>query len=348
MGLCMKNKRLHFVFAADQNFLLQLQVSVASLLLALRSCESEIVINVLDCGIEDKSWSATTSKLLVVSCQYGISVHMKRFTVDMKVFDGFQKWNTSRAAYARLLLPQLLSGEKCCVYADCDVLFLDNPTEIFYLLESSHAMVVGHRNPNDGNGVNPDIEWFEMNKEPYNDKTYFCSGLVGMNLDEFRATEATKHMLGFLNRHPQTVSVDQTALNWFCRNSAALLPDGWGVFPHECKDVKASAIHYAGGMPWHGYPTWYEWVMWHDVVDLWHDVAEHVLGIKTRHRFERRSVAWFGRAVEVVLHVLSHLPFVIPGTDNLLKDFRATKRARRFLSSARKRILALPTPRKVD
>ena len=116
----MREKLEHFVFAADGNFRLQLKVAVASLLEASADTDRDIVIHVLDMGIGNDAWD----ELVEVWRGLFESVNFERHLIDESRFAGYRKWKGGLAAYARILLPELLCDVDYCLYADCDTFFV--------------------------------------------------------------------------------------------------------------------------------------------------------------------------------------------------------------------------------
>ena len=269
----------HYAFASDEKFVPQLQVAAASLLKACSNTSGTLHIHVLDCGIDDMSYNEAADRLRLLSNRFSVDCKIFRHNIDMSLFARFRTWNSSRAAYARLMLPLLLDGIEYCIYSDCDMLFIEDPRMLVHELKTSGAAVLGHRNPIGRDGETIDLKWFERHREPFNRETYFCSGLIAMDLEKFRRPGALDAMFDFLARHPDAISADQAALNWYFRNESALATDGWGLFQSECFGDKhpIRAIHYSGGSPWKKPPSWYEYIMTRKVDMLWLSFARKIL-----------------------------------------------------------------------
>lgn len=270
---------LHAAFASDERFVLQLQVAALSLIKAFNA-RSNLYIHILDCNINDVTYEAICARLAAFADKLHKKVFVRRHKVSLESFSGFRIWNSSLATYARLILPEFLTGVKYCLYADCDVLFIEDPTELMRQAESAGKMIIGHSNPRGLDGSVMDFGWLDKVGEPYNQDLYICAGLVVMDLDKFLETRAVADIMNFLRRHPDSVSADQSAINWRCRNDMANFCGGWGLFPLECfgKNVhRISAIHYSGGCPWKRL-SWYEHFLWHRLDDIWREFCKKTMG----------------------------------------------------------------------
>lgn len=270
------------VFSSDNGYMPQLLVASASAVYAARGTADSFAIHVLDCGIEDLNWAKYTSRIDEVSSRYQVVTKIVRHKVDMQQFAEVPAWtNGSRATWARILLPKLLSSVSCCIYSDCDVFFVDNPAGMLDELRASGKAIVGHKNPFGDSG--PDAKWFRFHKLPFNADNYFCAGLVAMDLDWMRANDVVDACWRFLRDYPKPVSVDQTVLNYVFTNNKGLLSEGWGVFTHECykECLQIKAIHFSGGWPWVKAKNAYDALcirLSKVAVRLWHEFQIEILG----------------------------------------------------------------------
>jgi len=180
----------HFAFASDEKFTIQLQVAILSLIKSSVGLDHFHHIHILDCGISDKTWDKLISRITLFAKKCSVCCEVRRHDIDLSLFAHFKEWNTSKAAYARLLLPKLMPDVRYCVYSDCDMLFFSNPWNLVDQLKDAGVGILGHKNSIDRGLTNPDECWFVEVNEPYNRDTYFCSGLIAMDLDRFRVPGA--------------------------------------------------------------------------------------------------------------------------------------------------------------
>lgn len=308
------NEGFHFAFASDENFTVQLQVAVLSLVKSSSGIPGIQYIHILDCGILNKTWDALVITIVSFAKENAVQIEILRHDINMSLFAKFKEWNSSKAPYARLLLPYLLPNVRYCVYSDCDMLFFENPWELIDQLKHAGVAILGHKNSIDRGFTNPDARWFVDKNEPYNRDRYFCSGLIAMDLDKFRAPGVVDSMLDFLARHPDSVTADQPALNWFFRNDSALDDGGWGVFPIECfgDNYEIKAIHYAGGTPWKSCDSWYKYLIMRKQDELWYDFATKMLGGEVKKRKTLLAARVFGWVAFFVTFVISKLRLPLP------------------------------------
>lgn len=270
-----------FVFAADDNYSLQLKVAAAGLLHACRHNPSPLTLHILDLGLSEQTWEN------LKSCWTSVypSGTFIRHVLDPEEFSSFRKWNGSLAPYARIKLPSLLPTVSWCLYADCDVLFLDDPEKLSACPKSGMALI-GHLNPVSVT-ASQDEKWFAKQQLTISRETYICSGLMLINLDWHRKHEIETRCLEFLRKHPDSVSADQSALNFVCKGHIGLLPDGWGDFLFESlQNASPKCIHFAGTTPWNPQRHWTVFCGAHKFFGLWYWVASHVAnehGLKRRY-----------------------------------------------------------------
>lgn len=308
---------MHIVFAADGGFLRQLLVSSGSAVYASRKGRRPLCVHVLDCGISKDGWAWYASQMNALSARCGVRVELCRHTIDMARFAHLPGWtNGSKAIWARILIPELLESVDACVYSDCDVLFVADPTEMLGTL-SPEVLLAGHRNPFGEKG--PDARWHLKKGLPYDANAYVCTGLVAMNLAGMRESGIVRACFDFASRHPDVVSNDQTALNNACRGKTAILPDGWGLFTHECHcfDGCIKAIHFSGGWPWARCKNVYDALCWgrtREESSLWRAFETKILGldpsVAETPSAGRRALAW---GVLSVCRLANRLNVAIPG-----------------------------------
>ena len=308
---------MHIVFTSDSGFLRQLLVSSGSAVFALRKSGRPICVHVLDCGLGDERWAWYASQMDELSARCGVRAELRRHAIDMAQFAHLPGWtNGSKASWARILIPDLLGTVDACVYSDCDMLFVADPAEMLKTL-TPDVLFAGHRNPFGEKG--PDARWHRRKGLPYEANAYVCSGLMAMNLAGMRESGTTRACFDFASRHPDIVSVDQTTLNNVCRGKTAALPDGWGLFTHECHGFKGriKAIHFSGGWPWARCKNVYDALCLdrtRQETSLWRSFESRVLGLEPsvaeRPSVCRRTLAW---GVLSACRMANRLGVAIPG-----------------------------------
>ena len=305
-------KNTPIAFASDAQFMEQLRTASFSAVYACRNSPEGLDIHILDCGIDDGTWARYENDIHRFAETHAARMQLARHVIDNGVLAQFPSWtNGSRAAWARIFLPDILANEKSCVYSDCDMLFIANPSAVLSALHDSGSLMVGHRNPY--GAIGPDGVWFKRMGLPYDSATYLCSGLIGIDLDAFRSRNFIQEALAFLKKYPSPVSVDQTVLNWFCHGETAVLDEGWGVFPHECfaYDGDIKALHYSGGYAWSRVKNAYDWVGGHCATretDLLNAFRVRIMNtdpfVRPKSAFSHQVTGWASLQVARLLNAL--------------------------------------------
>lgn len=270
----------HFVFAADGNFRLQLKVAVASLLVASADSDRNIVIHVLDVGIGNDAWD----ELVQVWRKLSESANFERHLIDESRFAGYRKWKGGLAAYARILLPELLRDVDYCLYADCDTFFVRG-LEALDAYVGGELALYGHCIDRGPFGCD-DVVWLKKRGYVLRSENYICSGFMIMNLARFRAESLSQGCLSFLDQNPDSFTADQCAFNVACQGKIGLLPNGWGCFLDEAfRAGFVDCLHFAGSVPWNPPTTWAFYCGDHKFFRLWYQFAEVFCG---EHGIEKR------------------------------------------------------------
>ena len=241
---------LHIVFASDQRFFRQLTVASGSAVYASRRSGGRICLHVLDCGIEDPSWTNYAALIDRVAAKAHVEVALVRHRIDMSLFAKFGEWHGSKASWARLLIPELLPDVDRCVYSDCDMLFVADPREMLDTLDDPNVLIAGHHEPYMGRCC--DKLWCQKHRLEFDSATNLCAGLLALNLAALRSENIVEKCFAFVAKNPDVPLLDQTTLNRVCFGRKTLLPDGWGLYTHECHafDGRIKAIHYNACLCW--------------------------------------------------------------------------------------------------
>ncbi len=308
---------MDLVFAADNGFARQLLVASGSAVYAMRGGSERPVVHVLDCGILDKTWSEYEAAIRRLSEKIDLSAEVVRHHVDMSQFSDLASWtNGSRAVWARLLIPELLKGVNQCLYSDCDVLFVENPQEAMSALDGQ-AILAGHLNP--FGDRSPDARYLRAKGLPFSSEAYLCAGFIAMDVKAFREEGLQAACLDFARRYSDLVALDQIVLNEVCYGRTALLPEGWGLFTHECYafEGRVKSIHFSGGWPWVKCKNAFDAMcirLSREACAIWHDFETDVMGLSPSVASKpslRQGVR--GVAALAVSRLMNFLALPIPG-----------------------------------
>lgn len=267
--------KLHIAYATDQGYLMPTMVAVASAI-AWSGRPKDLVFHILDCGFTDAKWRDFTNRLRMhLKGEY----QLLRHAIDMSAFDKCPAYRGRRGNYARLLLPEIVKESSWCVYCDGDTLFTADPFELEAVFDSTKAYQ-GHEDWLDLVNL-PQKKFFESIGFGWHPEQYVCSGFILMNLDWFRANDATRRAVAFLNQYENVPPADQEALHYVAFGHVGRLPDEWGMYSWQIflpESPSPKLIHYVSDLPWK-----FERIKYLGYVDdrcLWLGYAERLLGLK--------------------------------------------------------------------
>ena len=232
--------RLHIVYATDSRYLFPTLVAAASAV-AHAGDRSRLVIDILDCGLSDAEWTSFADGF---HRQLGTAFALERHVMNMRAYDALKAWHTSRGIYARLDIPQIITDEDWCIYADGDTLFTDDPFKLTAFFDPQYA-ILGHLDDN------TDIPWYAEHGFRLHPETQICAGFILLNLAWFRANDGTRKCFDLLARFPDMPYNDQDALNIVCEGRIGVLPDNWGKFTYNTnRETVPGVFHYVSDRPW--------------------------------------------------------------------------------------------------
>ena len=132
----------------------------------------------------------------------------------------------SIATYYRLLLPSVLeSSIHNVLYLDCDVIVLEDISDLFEL-ELSDYGVAAVKDGTPGNNEHRKIMGLALNQSS------FCAGVLMINLDYWRNNNSQINMVAYANKmNGKLIMEDQDILNHEFRNHWFQLPYKYGYTP---------------------------------------------------------------------------------------------------------------------
>lgn len=207
----------------------------------------------------------------------------------------FPVYASSRMTYVRLLLPRVLGDVDFVVYADVDILWLDDISRLWSLRDGVN-LVGCARDPSRGT-VEMERRWFEANGLEFDAKRYFCAGISLYNLREIRRRNAFEQVWDFGRRYKRMQCCDQTMMYAVLGREVTLLPDRWQTFPRngvKAKRGEPVVLHYAGEAPWKASRMT---KMLTDTQLLWFDMCAEVFG-----ETKWRSLRKFYKVWEIIVY----------------------------------------------
>ncbi len=241
------SRDLHVALAADENYFPGLLVAAASIAF-FSDDKADLSLHILDGGISDKSWC----RLRAAIGRLHPKAQLNRLSVlgsgICEILDDGKK---GPMAYARLVLPRLIDAKRV-VYVDSDCLSLSDLGDLFDFDLRGHPLAAV-QDPITMR-LADDYPW---SAEPPPEKPYFNSGLLLIDVDQWRKEKVTEHTLEVLQREgPRCTYWDQTALNYVLQNRWQQLPSRWNYpsngFDHR-RAEEVSLVHFlCNEKPWFG------------------------------------------------------------------------------------------------
>ena len=155
------------------------------------------------------------------------------------------------AAYYRFFIEKAFPQYDKAIYLDCDVVLLADIAELYRVNLGDNLVGAAYEQNTDRDPMFTNYVK-DIIGIPYN--TYFNSGVMVMNLKEFRRFGVQDKFLDMLTTYNfDCLAPDQEYLNVICSGRVKYLPTGWNKhsFP-EPPEGKLNLCHYALALkPWH-------------------------------------------------------------------------------------------------
>ena len=235
-------------YAADERMAMPLAASIASAALNFRTPDASLDVVVIDGGLSRRSMS----RLIPTSLDTA-RFRFRAITAPSICTQGIALHRYGIAALYRLELPRLLPDCRRTIYLDADTIVEHDLRELWDEADGgaplwarqdwmfpvmSHPFLRGRCN---GLGMRPD--------DPY-----FNSGVLVLDLDEWRVGQHGQRVIDFLRANSAHCPwLDQDALNAVFRGRWKPLGPRWNRYPREVEQLEPSGIiHYVGadGKPW--------------------------------------------------------------------------------------------------
>lgn len=222
----MEKNEIVIVCAADNQFADALTVMIYSVLKT--SSSKNIKLYVLDGGIS----LLAKNRISTLVNERGNQI--KFLKMDENMFKGYLvSERLTQAIYYRLLIPDLLLGENAqkAIYLDCDLILNADISELWNV-ELGRNVLAAVAETNEGCRYVSSPRALRLYKElgiPEKNK-YFNSGVLVMNLEEWRKRNITAKVCNYLTENcEQVIYHDQDGLNAILWDSWLELPTDWNV-----------------------------------------------------------------------------------------------------------------------
>lgn len=258
----MKNCNIPIFFSTDDNYVPFLTVAIKSLIEnASRDYTYDIIV--LNTGLKEEYMNKL--KAFEDEC-----FNIKFENVEHKIVDVIHKLKSrlrdyySLSIYYRLFIPSLFPEYDKVIYLDADIVVLEDISKLYN--EDIEEYLVGAV-PDE---VISTDERFKIYIEEALDikfGKYFNSGVLVLNLKEFRKEHIESKFIYLLNKYNfDTVAPDQDYLNVLCKDKVKYVDRGWDRMPNvdpTFDDKNLHLIHYNMFMkPWKYENVLYEEYFW--------------------------------------------------------------------------------------
>ena len=252
-----EKKEIPVFFAADENYLPFLDVCLRSVK-EKASKKYNYKIYVLNSGVSGRSAERI---MKLDDAGFSISfVDVSERLQEVSKFFQLRDYYTS-AIYYRLFIVGLFPQYDKALYLDCDTVMLGDVSELYnYELGNNLIGAVA----DSAVAAVPEFQKYTKQVLGIDGNKYFNSGVILMNLKQFRAENFYENFYKLLKSYRFVVAPDQDCLNLLCKNKVKYLSDTWNRMPihGQCKDVP-KLIHYNLTMkPWHYDDVMYREYFW--------------------------------------------------------------------------------------
>lgn len=255
-----ETKIIPIFFATDDNYVPFLGVSIKSLL-CNASKEYFYNIHVLTDGLSDESVDelkknmTPNSKLIIDNVSRYVARIKERLDATLRDY-------YTASIFYRIFIAALYPEYKKAIYLDCDIAVVGDISKMYQIDLGNNIF-----------GVVPDdviasVEQFKIYAREgvgVDDKKYFNSGVLLMNLDKYREEKIKERFVYLLVKYNfETAAPDQDYLNVLCKDKVMYLERGWDrMSTDENYDGELYIIHYNNfRKPWYYDDVPYQKYFW--------------------------------------------------------------------------------------
>jgi len=240
--LAKKNKKeIPIFFSTDDNYIPFVEIAIRSLK-ENASKKYNYIIHILNSGIKEENQ-------VVVKRLEDANFKIDFFDVTEFIEPVKNKFRNlyhfTIAMYYRIFIEQMFPQYKKAIYLDCDIVVLGDISKMYNVQLGNNLVeaVADQIVPT----VPLFVEYCEKCVGVVPANKYFSSGILLMNLEEFRKCKIVEKFIYLMNTYNfETVDPDQAYLNFLCYGKVKHLPNGWNKqsFPTPCEGP-LNIAHYA-------------------------------------------------------------------------------------------------------
>lgn len=265
--------RIPVIFAIDNNVVMQCGVTITSLLMnAKADTLYDIYILCNQSQLMDENKKVLQ---LAFAGEKGRKITFVDVGESFKESEGLAEGHITTATYFRLAIPALFPQFDKVIYADIDMIFQQDLSELYQSSLQNDELVAAVLD------LAIDEKWCFKSKLPEkigkSEKDYFNAGFLVMNLEQMRKADVQLE----LNRHAKIKydMNDQDVLNIVCNGKVQILPSVYNFQPGHfanclwCREkseinfeelFKSGTLHYTGvHKPWNSLECVASDTWWH-------------------------------------------------------------------------------------
>lgn len=222
--------KLQFALCTDENFVIPALVSIVSIF--ENNMKDECVVTVLTEGVSESAMA----KFDTLATKYNQKINVVR--IDPSRFQNMvTRGRYPVSMYFRFLLPEILPTVGKVLYIDCDIMVRKSLAHLFSLpLDGKACGVV----------VDQQCDDVQIQNRLRIKSPYFNSGVMLMNLDEWRIQDYTNKIVDFIESNPSIcIFPDQDALNSVLESKVDYLDYGYNLQEMWLTMLDYTRFHYS-------------------------------------------------------------------------------------------------------
>lgn len=292
-------KTIPIFFACNDNYVPYMDVAIVSII-NHASSDNDYKITVLKTNISEEN----QEKILKHQCE---NVKIEFYDVQ-NILSPIEKqlpdvFHYTLAAYYRLFIEKAFPQYDKAIYLDCDVVLLTDIAELYDTDLGDHLVAAAYEQNTDRSPAFTNYVQ-DIIGIPYH--TYFNSGVMVMNLKEFRKAKVEEQFLHMLTTYNfDCLAPDQEYINVICHGRVKYLPTGWNKhsFPDK-PEGELKLCHFAlARKPWHYKDTINGEHFWkYARKSEYYGLIKSQLESFTKEDEEREN-AMFGKLVEAIKNI---------------------------------------------
>ncbi|MGX7874131.1 glycosyltransferase family 8 protein [Mesorhizobium sp. ORM6] len=201
------------VSASDNNFVSGLFILIYSTWVH----NKEAKFFVIDAGMEPEK----LAELREFCAGNGISCQILQAD-DKRISDLPTRGKLTTAAYARILIPEMLPDYSKAIYLDADTVVVSDLSDL-WSMDLRDNLVAG--------AVDGFVEQEELDDVDMSREEYINSGVLVINLDAWRRDGIADRIFSKIRETEKSRYLDQTIINTVARGRVIFLDRAWNFFP---------------------------------------------------------------------------------------------------------------------